>query len=81
MKPGDLVRISYAGKPYHPGKTGWRMTDDHGYPDLDGKIGISLYERPHVTSAGTFWTLLVSGETPVMKLIHEEYCELINETR
>jgi hypothetical protein len=61
MKPGDLVRISYAGKPYHPGRTGWSMSDDQGYPGLDGKLGISLYERPYETEAGTFWTLLVGG--------------------
>jgi len=81
MKPGDLVRISYAGKAYHPGKTGWRMSDDQGYPGLDGKLGISLYKHPHKTEAGVFWTLLISGENPITKSIHEEYCEVINETR
>ena len=80
MKPGDLVRIQYSGKEYYPGKTGWNMTDDHGYPGLQGKIGLNLYEEPHVTSAGRFWMLLISGEVTMKKLIHEEYCEVVSET-
>ena len=78
MRQGDLVRISYAGKRYHPGKTGWSKHDDHGYPGLDGMIGIALHERPHVTDAGAFWLLLIEGETPMRKLIHEEYCDVVS---
>lgn len=79
MKAGDLVRISYAGKPYHPGRTGWSMNDDLGYPGGDGKLAINLYDEPHVTTAGTFWTVLIGGAKK--KSICEAYLEVIDETR
>lgn len=76
IKKGSLVRIAYAGKPYHPGKTGWSRDDDQGYPGDDGKVALSIYEEPHVTSAGTFWMVLI-GEDNRKKLIHSDYLEMI----
>ena len=79
MKPGDLVRISYAGKPYHPGRTGWSMDDDQGYPGDDGKLAINLYDEPRETTSGTFWTVLIGGAKK--KSICEAYLEVIDEAR
>ena len=76
IKKGSLVRITYAGKRYHPGRTGWSMDDDQGYPGDDGKFAINLYSEPHETDAGTFWMVLIGGDNR-MKSIHEAYLEVI----
>jgi len=80
IRKGALVRIDYSGKPYYPGKTGGSMENDQGYPGDSGKLALNLYSEPHVTSAGTFWMVMI-GEDPRMKLIHEEYLEVIDGTR
>jgi hypothetical protein len=54
------------------------MDDDQGYPGDDGKLAINLYDEPHETEAGTFWTVLIGGTK--IKSICEAYLEVISET-
>ena len=55
------------------------MDDDQGYPGDDGTLAINLYDEPHETTAGTFWTVLIGDAKK--KSICEAYLEVIDETR